>query len=538
MRRLACVLALLLACLVAVEPAPAQASAAATTGFRWNDITASDGVALKSNVIAPSTPGRHPGVVLVASWALNDLQYLAQARALAERGYVVLSYTARGFWLSGGEIEVAGPKDVADASTAIDWLIANTPVDRGRIGIVGMSYGAGISLLAAAHDRRVRAVGSLSGWADLAASMHGNQTRRPQAAWFLQTAARLVGRPSPEMTRILDDYWANRNDAYREQWAHGRSARYAVDAINRNHPAVLIAHSFGDSIFPANQMLDFYDALTTRKRLELAPGDHATAELPGLAGLPNHVWTSVRRWLDQYLRGIDTGIAGEPGVVVRPHNSPAVEFYRDWSRVSRSVERADLGEPRGWIPTGTLGTTPAPAPGAGGGTGGGGGAAAAAPWHSTIRAGVDTLANGGIALLTNGLEGLTGIAPVVWLPAVARRDAGVWVSGAAPATGWKVRGVPRLHLPVSSSRPTATVIGYLYDLDGVGFGRLFSHAPVTWLHGATTVDLALQVTAYDVPAGHRLALVLDTKDPLYFDANDRDTTITFSGGSWLDVPLG
>jgi predicted acyl esterase len=529
MRRLACVLVPLLACLFAVAPVPAHAGAAAmptgtaapTTGFRWNDITARDGVVLRSNVIAPTTPGRHPGIVLVASWALNDLQYLVQAKALAERGYVVLSYTARGFWLSGGEIEVAGPEDIADASSAVDWLIAHTPVDRGRIGIAGMSYGGGISLLAAAHDRRIRAVGSLSGWADMAESMHGNQTRRPQAAWFLQTAARLVGRPSPEMTRVLDDYWANRNDAYREQWAHSRSVRYAVDAINRNHPAVLIAHSFGDSIFPANQMLDFYGALTTRKRIELAPGDHATVELPGLAGLPNHVWTSLRRWFDQNLRGIDTGIADEPGVVLRPHNSPTVEFYRDWTHVSRRVERAALGEPQGWIPTGTLNAGPA-----------------AAPWQRTIRSGVDTVAGAGVALLTNGLEGLTGIPPLVWLPAVSRNRAGVWVSDTAPVTGWKVRGVPRLHLPVSSSQPAGTLVGYLYDLDGIGLGRLFSHAPVTWLHGATTVDLALQVTAYDVPAGHRLALVLDTKDPLYFDANGRDTTITFSSGSWLDVPLG
>ncbi|MFC4066246.1 alpha/beta fold hydrolase [Actinoplanes subglobosus] len=491
---------------------PAEAGALA--GFRFNDITAADGVTLKSNVIEPATPGRHPAIVLVASWALNDLQYLAQARKFADSGYVVLSYTARGFWLSGGTIDVAGPRDIADASSAIDWLLAHTTADPGRIGIVGMSYGGGISLLTAARDPRIKAVASLSGWADLAASMADQDTRRPQSAWFLQTAARLAGRPSPEMTRILDDYWADRDADGRERWARGRSVRHSIEAINRNNPAVLIAHGMGDSIFPANQMLDLYTALRTPKRLELAPGDHATVELSGLAGIQNHVWDSVRRWLDFYLRGIDTGIGKEPGVVLRPHNSPAVEYYPDWARVTGRTDRAVL--------TGTGDLSPAETAG---------------PWELRIRAGADTPANGGLALLTNGFEGLTGIPPVVWLPAVPRRNAGVWVSGPAPAGGWKVRGVPHLHAPVTSSQPSGTLIAYLYDLDALGFGKLFSHAPTTWRGYATTVDLPLQVTAYDVPPGHRLALVVDGKDPLYADANQRDSRVTIGGGSWLRIPL-
>ena len=42
---------------------------------------------------------------------------------LADAGYVVLSYTPRGFYLSGGYIETAGPKDISDVSDVIDWLL-------------------------------------------------------------------------------------------------------------------------------------------------------------------------------------------------------------------------------------------------------------------------------------------------------------------------------------------------------------------------------------------------------------------------------
>src|SRR5439155_6635820 len=133
---------------------------------------------------------------------------------------------------------------------------------------------------------------------------------------------------------------------------------------------------------------------------------------------------------------------------------------------------------------------------------------------------VDTPADGGVALLSNGFDGLTGIAPTVELASVSRRDAGVWVSQPF-ATGAAVRGIPRLHLVVTPTRPAGTVIAYLYDLDRLGVGRLITHASVTWLAGGATmpVDVALAASGYGVAAGHRLALVVDTRDPLYLDAN-------------------
>jgi predicted acyl esterase len=499
-RRLAIVLSFVLGLgLVGVAAGPAQAEAR-TTGFRWHDIAAADGVVLKSNVIAPATPGRHPGIVFVASWGLNDFQYLAQAKVLAERGYVVLSYTTRGFYLSGGKIDVGGPPDVADANSAVSWLIANTDVDRSRIGMVGVSYGAGIALLAGAHDSRVRAVAAMSGWADMAASLHGGDTRRPQAAFFLQTVANVVGRPSDEMNTVLADYWAGRNDEYRERWARERSVRYDLEAYNRNRPATLITHQYGDSVFPANQMVDLYNSLTGPKRIELAPGDHATAEILGLAGLPNRVWDSQRRWFDRYLMGVGNGVDREPGVVLRPHASGATESYVDWRSVATGTDRVPLAA-------------------------------------TSFRAGSDTVATAGVALVTNGLEGFTGIPPTVWLPAVDRRDAAVWTSPPYP-TGTRLRGIPRLHLDLGSAAPTGTLVAYLYDVDAVGHGRLVSHAPYSWLvKPATPVELPLQVTAADIPAGHRIGLVVDTKDLLYLDADVRGATVTTGDGSWLDLPV-
>lgn len=293
-------------------PAAAQAATVSTTGFRFVDVTGSGGVVLKANVIAPSAAGRYPAIVFPASWGLNDLEYIAQARTLAGRGYVVVSYTPRGWWSSGGEIDTAGPKDMADLSKVIDWTIANTAADPSRIGAAGISYGAGISLLGSAFDPRIRAVVMMSGWTDLVYSLYGDQTRHQQSAGLLQLAAGLLGNAGPDLTGKLDDFNANRNVAQIMAWAGVRSAATYLDAINANRPAVLIANSWGDSIFPPNQLVDFYGRLAGPKRLELRPGDHAIAELTGVIGLPNDVWSSAYRWFDQYLAGIDTGIGGEP----------------------------------------------------------------------------------------------------------------------------------------------------------------------------------------------------------------------------------
>jgi hypothetical protein len=51
------------------------------------------------------------------------------------------------------------------------------------------------------------------------------------------------------------------------------------------------------------------------------------------------------------------------------------------------------------------------------------------------------------------------------------------------------------------------------------------------------VDVVFPATAYTVPSGHRLAVVVDTEDGLYLDANPWGASITITGQSWLDLPL-
>ncbi|MFJ9728865.1 CocE/NonD family hydrolase [Streptomyces sp. NPDC101209] len=488
-------------------------AAQATSVVRFVDITGDGGTVLKANVTLPAGADgtrRYPLIVLPTSWGFPQAEYLVQAQKLADSGYIVVGYNVRGFWQSGGQVEVAGPEDTADASKVIDWALANTPADASHIGMGGVSYGAGISLLAAAHDKRIKAVASLSGWADLIGSIYSGRTQHVEAAALLDGVSVVTGRQDPEVRQVFDDFYAS--NLAKEQdlidWGKKRSAATYVDQLNKNGAAVLMANAWGDTVFPANQYADFYEKLTVPKRLEFRPGDHATAELTGLFGLPNDVWTDTERWFDHYLKGTDNGIDREAPVQLKPRSTGGYEGYPDWKSVGADRQKIALG-----------GTT-------------------------TIHANVDSGADGGIVFLSSILDQVAQVPPMAAIPLLPRRWAAVWQSEKY-ATARRVRGTAKLHTTLTPTKESGTLVAYLYDVGPLGLGKLVSNAPYTF-HDRTPgepfgVDLELFSTAYDVPAGHRLALVVDTVDPLYIEHNPSGAQLTFSSPaddpSYVSIPV-
>ncbi|MGW7439041.1 CocE/NonD family hydrolase [Streptomyces sp. NPDC054849] len=499
-------------------PAPSVAAAADTSaapsGLSFHDIPGSGGITLKGNVFTPAgaeSGRRYPLIVLPTSWGMPQIEYVAQAKKLADSGYVVVSYTSRGFWLSGGRIEVAGPPDIADVSAVIDWALTHSPADPDRIGLGGVSYGAGISLLASAHDPRIKAVVAMSGWADLIESIYSGRTQHLQAAGLLGAAGYLTGRPGPELQSILGDFLGSRLDREQQMidWGRKRSAAEQVDRINANGAAIMLGNAWGDTVFPPNQYAKFYERLTGPKRLEFRPGDHATAEGTGLLGLPNDTWTNAHRWFDRYLKGERNGIDTEAPVQIKSRSDDGYEGYADWKSVgSGGTEKLALSD------------------------------------SEHLFANIDSGANGGIVLLSSVLDQFVKAPPAASIPLLPRAFAAVWQSERYAAAR-RVRGTVELHTTVTPTKADGTFVAYLYDVGPLGIGKLVSNAPYTF-HGKTPgqafgVDLELFSTAYDVPAGHRLALVVDTVDPLYIEHNPSGAQLTFSSPrtdpSYVSVPL-
>ena len=522
MRRLAAALAVALT-LIAIGPRADASQTAAGFSTSYERIPGAGGIEIGAVVLTPTGQGDGPFplVVMPSSWGVPNVEYVGQGAKLATAGFQVISYSSRGFWDTGGGIDIAGPPTVADVSKVIDWADQHTPADTERVAAVGISYGAGTSLLAAAQDPRITAVGALSGWADLIRSLNPNETVSLQAVAGLLALGNVTGRPGPEMASLQTKFVTGDFDGAigeAKQLAPVRSAATVVDQINARRPAVFLANAFEDSIFPPTQYTDFFTALTGPKRLLLAHGDHATPEASGAVGLPNETWSELAGWLRHYLTGTDNGADTEAPVQLKSQRG-VWRGYPSWSAVGQ--ERTSYLTKAGVLQ-----------------------AKESTGWSRTIGAGVPTVADSGVALLSGALQGLLSIPTGVVTPLVDRTFAGVW-SGPAFDRPTVVNGSPKAHLTVKPSAASTSLFAYLYDVDALGVGSLISHKPYT-LRGATPgkavpLDVRLEATSWEVPAGHHLVLVVDTVDPRYLGRSVLGSTVTFSSPvgdpSWISVPM-
>jgi len=116
--------------------------------------TTSDGVQLAGWYI-PSTNGA--AVVLLHGASSTRTSVLGQAAVIAEHGYGVLLFDARGHGDSKGRAMDFGWRGDRDIAAAIDYLQRRSDVDPHRIGAVGMSMGGEEAVGAMASDTRIKA---------------------------------------------------------------------------------------------------------------------------------------------------------------------------------------------------------------------------------------------------------------------------------------------------------------------------------------------------------------------------------------------
>jgi len=103
-------------------------------------------------------------IILSHGYGDDQDQMIPWADFLNRAGFSVFTYDMRERGQSGGDAVTLGAKEQTDLVSAVDYLVTRPDVDADRIGALGVSLGASVTILGAARDTRIRAVVDDSGF--------------------------------------------------------------------------------------------------------------------------------------------------------------------------------------------------------------------------------------------------------------------------------------------------------------------------------------------------------------------------------------
>jgi ABC-2 type transport system ATP-binding protein len=230
-------------------------------------------VVLDATFFTPRGSGRIPAILLAHGFSETKDAVRPEAQQLTRAGFAVLTWTARGFGHSTGQVGLDSPDyEVKDVEQLVSWLARQPQVllDRPgdpRVGIAGASYGGGIALLAAAYDHRIDAIVPQSTWNNLATALFPNAAGggpaggvfKKQWAGLLFAQARGCGRFMPPVCAM-----------YQQVATEGRATPQAVSLLLRSSPAsvagridvpALLIQGEHDSLFGLDQANANYQAI-------------------------------------------------------------------------------------------------------------------------------------------------------------------------------------------------------------------------------------------------------------------------------------
>ena len=155
--------------LSAISISPISASA---DSVQVRTIDTANAVSLDTSLYLPKKVPA-PAILIAHGFGGSKDSVESDAKFFADKGFVVLTWTARGFGKSTGQISMNAPgAEVSDTKALISYLSRNKNVlqDKSgdpRVGIMGSSYGGANALMTASADTRIDAVIADITWSDL-----------------------------------------------------------------------------------------------------------------------------------------------------------------------------------------------------------------------------------------------------------------------------------------------------------------------------------------------------------------------------------
>ncbi|WP_030384841.1 alpha/beta fold hydrolase [Streptomyces sp. NRRL S-241] len=477
---------------------------------------------------------KRPAVLLGHGFGGSKDDVREQAERLARDGYAVMTWSARGFGRSEGRIGLNDPEyEVKDVSRLIDWLAARPEVRLDaagdpRVGVSGASYGGAISLLAAGHDRRVDAIAPEITYWNLAdalfpngvfkklwsgifftsGSTDGMQQAVPGRQPGTATAAPGCGRFQPELCAMYERVAVSgRPDAEARALLEQRSPSAVGDRIK---VPTLIVQGQDDSLFPLGQA----DAMAAAIAANGAPVsvDWAAGGHDGGMREAERVEARVASWFDRHLKGDEGADTGPAFRVTRSGGIDSTDGEVTLRGASGERYPGLVSGPREFALIGPEQTFANPAGGA-------------PPALSALPGIGGQLAafGAGFSLDFPGQNARFETAPL--------------------GEDLRITGTPTLTLKVRSTAAdgAAVLFGKVYDVGPDGRqqvlpSQLVAPVRVENAQEGTTVRLTLPAIDHEVPAGHRLRMVVAATD-LGYATPAAPATYTVAAQGPLAVPV-
>ena len=299
----------------------ALALAAPASAFTKEDglQTMDDGIPLVYTLYTPdgaAPPGGWPGVVVLHGLAGTRGSVEAVSTSFVNAGYSVLAYDARGHGASGGEVTLAGPREIADLRAVRNAFAGRPNVSDTKIGAWGISYGGGQIWNALAAGVPFAAAEVVETWTSLYDSLWPQNLARSGivAGFATSVAAR-----SPLIASLRDAAVQSTNPAAIRQLTAERSALAKAGSIRT--PMYLFQGRV-DFAFDISQATRAYARLAGPKRLYVGTFGHPPSKFPG----PDiaFVLSEGRAWFDAHLKGAGTDL--EPQVTIGSPNGKKTKF--------------------------------------------------------------------------------------------------------------------------------------------------------------------------------------------------------------------
>lgn len=278
----------------------------------------SDGLKISAVLHVPAT--RQPGQRLPAFIVLHgfvgskdESHAQVQAEMMEQFSYVALRFDFRCCGESEGERgQVRCFDQVADAKNALTFLAGREEVDSARIGVIGHSFGAAVSIYSAGVDSRFACAISSCGWGDGERKFRG-QHPTPEA-WEKFTGILERGRQHRRDTG--ESLWMSRFDAVPipEHLRKNLSPKAimeipvetaismynfrADDVVGNIAPRpVLFFHTADDGITPTEQSIRMFEKAGQPAELMLVTG---TSHFPLAPGDAPRTKVMIKSWLDKF----------------------------------------------------------------------------------------------------------------------------------------------------------------------------------------------------------------------------------------------